>query len=114
MTSRYRGEPLTRHADERKGGEFGRAARAVSSRKLKASLKSVSPRFSARNPFFLARDNKICASALRYTKRRGKLALLEPACHETTYCSGFQLFGSLVYAVLPCGRLFGFDDNSEE
>jgi hypothetical protein len=39
-----------------------------------------------------------------------KLALPEPACHETTYCSGFHLFGFLAYAVLLCGRFFGFDD----
>jgi hypothetical protein len=80
---------------------------------LKASSKSISPRFSARNPKFLARDNKICVSALRYlsTKRYAKLALPEPACHETTYCSGFQLFGFLVYAVLLCARFFGFDDD---
>ena len=66
----------------------------------------------ARNPKFLARDNKICVSALRYTGTRpgAKLALPEPACHETTYCSGFHLFGFLVYAVPLCGRFFGFDD----
>jgi hypothetical protein len=67
---------------------------------------------SARNPKFLARDNKICVSALRYTGRRprSKLALPEPACHETSYCSGFQSFGLLVYSVSRCGRFFGFDD----
>jgi hypothetical protein len=43
------------------------------------------------------------------TSPDAKLALPEPACHETTYCSGFQLFGFLVYAALPCGRFFGFD-----
>src|SRR6476660_333166 len=86
---------------------------AISSKNLKASSKSISPRFSARKPKFLARDIKICVSALRYlsTKRYAKLALPEPACHGTTFCSGFQLFGFLVYAVLLCGRFFGFDDD---
>jgi hypothetical protein len=37
--------------------------------------------------------------------------LPDPACHETTYYSGFQLFGLLVYAVPLCGRFFGFDDD---
>jgi hypothetical protein len=43
---------------------------------------------------------------------RAKLALPEPACHETTYCSGFQLFGFLVYAVPLGGRFFGFDSRA--
>ena len=63
----------------------------------------------------MARDNKICVSALRYMSARpgAKLALPEPACHETTYCSGFHLFGFLAYAVPLCGRFFGFDDDGD-
>ena len=110
---------MTRPTSGRAAIKVG-AAPAISSKYLQASLKGVSPslkgvspRFSARNPKFLARDNKICVSALWYmgTPPRAKLVLPEPACHETTFWSGFQLFGFLVYAVQRCGRFFGFDDD---
>jgi hypothetical protein len=53
-------------------------------------------------------------SPLRYmgTGPRANLDLPDPACHETTYCSAFPLFGFLVYAVPPRGLFFGFDVES--
>jgi hypothetical protein len=59
----------------------------------------------------LARDNKICASALRYTGQgRTKLAVPEQPCGETNYSFGFPSSGFLVYAFSLCGLFFGFDD----
>jgi hypothetical protein len=53
---------------------------------------------------------KICLSTLRYTKRRPEFALPDTPCHETTYFSGFRLFGCLVFSAPLRGRFFGFDD----
>jgi hypothetical protein len=54
---------------------------------------------------------RLIAPVYEHKEKRQTGFLPEPACHETTYCSGFQSFGFLVYAVPLCGRFFGFDDD---
>ena len=71
---------INKTGDERQAAIKVGQPRLLAQKYLQASLKSISPGFSARNPKFLARDNRICVSALWYMAQATRQAGFAGAC----------------------------------